>query len=218
MAPSQEGLSSNANFSRFQPTFDRELIDNFLTIKITEGRRSKAPKGSVVVAADKGWLRLVWSYAVKRYLMTLGMPDNQTNRAIAETKAGIIYRDIITDNFDPTLEKYKPQTATKIESVSVVGLFEQWLKYKAKQVEKRSLEKQQSFAGHLRQFFKNNNAVLISEDEAFKFRDWLLKRNEPITVRERITWLQSCWEWGIKQKLLVGNNPWNEVKVRVAPT
>jgi integrase len=86
-----------------------------------------------------------------------------------------------------------------------VGLFEHWLDYKAKQVEKRSLEKQQSFAGHLRQFFKTKDAVLISEDETFKFRDWLLKRNKPITVRERIDWLRSYWKWGIKRKLLVSD-------------
>jgi hypothetical protein len=39
------------------------------------------------------------------------MPDDKTNRVTAETKARIIYRDIISDNFDPTLEKYKPQAS-----------------------------------------------------------------------------------------------------------
>jgi integrase len=81
------------------------MIDGFLAIGMTKSRLSKAPKGSVVVAADKGWLRLVWSYAGKPYLMMLGMPDSQTNRAIAATKAGMIYRDIITGNFDLTPEK-----------------------------------------------------------------------------------------------------------------
>jgi integrase len=63
--------------------------------------------------------------------MALGMPDDKTNRVIAETKARIIYRDIISDNFDPTLEKYKPQASIQAEGIKVVELFEKWLSYKA---------------------------------------------------------------------------------------
>lgn len=214
---SQEGLPNNANHSQSQPFFDRELIDSFSSIHVAEDKRNKALKGSVVVGADKGWLRLVWTFAGKRYFMAMGLPDTKTNRAIAEAKAKIIYRDIISDNFDPTLEKYKPQPATRANAVLVVELFEKWLSHKAKQVEELSLEKMRSFTGHLEQFFRRKDAALLSEDDAFKFRDWLLKRNAPITVRERIGWLRSCWKWAIRRTLVAGLNPWDEVKVKVAP-
>lgn len=185
---------------------------------MVEGKR-RSPKGSVAVSTDRGWLRLVWSYGGKRYVLALGLPDDQTNRAIAEAKAALIYRDIISDQFDLSLSKYKSlsQSQSQSQSITVGGLFEKWLKYKAKQVEAISLEKQQSFLGHLQQFFKKRDAILVNEEDAFTFRDWLLKQNKPITVRERIGWLRSCWKWGLKRKLVTGENPWNEVKVKVAP-
>jgi integrase len=197
------------------PKTDRELIDGFGVKKMAEKRRNS--KGAVAVGVDRGWLRLIWSYQGKRYTLALGLPDDQTNRAIAEAKAALIYRDIVSDHFDISLNKYKSLSQSESQSIAVVGLFEQWLKYKAKQVEAISLEKQRSFFGYLQQFFKNKNASLVSEEEAFGFRDWLLKRNKPITVRERIGWLRSCWRWALKRKLIVGENPWNDVQVKVPP-
>jgi integrase len=37
-----------------------------------------------------------------------------------------------------------------------------------------------------------------------------------VTVRERIVMMNACWEWAQKKKLVL-ENPWEEVKVSVAP-
>jgi integrase len=68
-------------------------------------------KGDVKVNSDKGWLRLVWTYQSKRYFLTLGLPDNKTNLKVAQSRATQIQMDIVSDNFDLTLAKYKPSPA-----------------------------------------------------------------------------------------------------------
>ena len=56
----------------------------------------------------------------------------------------------------------------------------------------------------------------VTEDDACQFRDWLLKRIAPVTVKERIGLLQASWQWGMK-KGKVKENPWLEVKLKVPP-
>ncbi|MEG4633858.1 phage integrase SAM-like domain-containing protein [Microcoleus sp. AR_TQ3_B6] len=71
---------------------------------------------------------------------------------------------------------------------------------------------------HVSAFFKNKSTISVSETVAEKFRDWLLSDRslEPVTVRERIVMMNACWEWAQKKKLVL-ENPWEEVKVSVAP-
>ena len=73
------------------------------------GRRIKAPKGSINIESDKGWLRLRFSCQSKRYAFALGLPDSKVNRKVAEQKAKQIELDILSGNFDSTLKKYKPE-------------------------------------------------------------------------------------------------------------
>lgn len=100
------------------------------------------------------------------------------------------------------------------DSVTVVGLFEQFTEFKRKQLDAASIDKYLGLIGHLKQAFREQRAAQITEDKAFQFRDRLLKTLAPITVRERLTMLRSCWQWGIKRKL-IQENPWVEVKVKV---
>ena len=67
----------------------------------------RAKKGSVSVGVDKGWLRLSWRVSGKRYYLTLGLPDDRVNRAIAQQKALAIEKDILYNEFDPTLDKFR---------------------------------------------------------------------------------------------------------------
>jgi hypothetical protein len=71
----------------------------------------KASKGSVQVKSSHGRLQLVFSHAGKRHYLSLGVPDTKTHRKVAEIKAGQIELDILSGNFDATLEKYKPESA-----------------------------------------------------------------------------------------------------------
>ncbi|PSB63830.1 site-specific integrase, partial [filamentous cyanobacterium CCP1] len=65
---------------------------------------------SVSIIVSRGWLQLRFSYGGKRHYISVGLRDTPTNRKIAEAKAKLIESDIIYERFDPTLEKYKPQT------------------------------------------------------------------------------------------------------------
>jgi integrase len=73
--------------------------------------RHKASKGSVKIKVSNDRLQLVFSYVGKRHYLSLGFPDRKTNRRLAEAKAHQIELDILSNNFDPTLAKYKPASA-----------------------------------------------------------------------------------------------------------
>ncbi|MEG4225900.1 tyrosine-type recombinase/integrase [Microcoleus sp. N9_B2] len=118
-------------------------------------------------------------------------------------------------NFDPSLAKYKPQ---KQESISVSDLFHQFIEYKRRKIEPATFAKYLGLQKHVSVFFNNKTTISVSENVAEKFRDWLLSDRslEPVTVRERIVMMNACWEWAQKKKLVL-ENPWEKVKVSVAP-
>ncbi|MBD2019179.1 tyrosine-type recombinase/integrase [Leptolyngbya sp. FACHB-36] len=168
----------------------------------------------VRVEAFKGWLRLRWSYDGKRHCLSLGFEDTPLARTVAEGRARTIEADILSGNFDRTLNKYKAadqQTA----AITVCKLFEKFIAYKRKtSIQQRSLEKYTGLLGHLEIFFKQRSAAAIAPEDAELFREWLLTRLEPVTTSERIGLLKACWQWGI-QRQLVTSNPWSGVRVRV---
>jgi len=72
-------------------------------------------------------------------------------------------------------------------------------------VEKRSLEKYQGLLNHLENFFKQQLVDSITTAKAAAFVEWLAKKLQPITMRERLVMLKSCWDWGISKQLAVEN-------------
>jgi integrase len=177
--------------------------------------KGKTQKGTVTVHSVKERLRLVWSFCGKRYFFALELQDSRANRAIAELKAKQIQRDIVNDLFDPTLEKYRAAYQRRVFGLSAVEVFEKYIAYKSKTLKRRSLEKYEFTLSHLRQFFRDEVAT---EGKCEKFKDWLSNRMEPITLKQRISFLKSAWVWGIEKKL-VSENPWIEPfrQVKVPP-
>ena len=171
-------------------------------------------KGTVRIEVFKNRLRLAWSWRGKRFWLYIGLPETFANRKAAEIKARQIELDIASENFDPSLVKYKPQQQ---QSLAVTELWEKFSDYKKRQIAKTTLTKYKGFGGQLTEFFKTKIAAIgITETAAEKFRDWLAKKLEPVTVRERIVMLNACWEWAIKRKLLT-ENPWADIKIVVPP-
>lgn len=68
-------------------------------------------KGQVKIEAVSERLRLRWSHNGKRHCLSLGLPDNKVNQSSALLKAKQIELDMVSGNFDATLEKYKPAKA-----------------------------------------------------------------------------------------------------------
>jgi len=145
----QEASPNLADPRQLEPEIGIHLAYELGGLRVSEPGRKKASKGSVAVVAFKGWLRLRWSYAGKRYTLSMGLPEGKVNRVVAESKAKLIERDLLTETFDPTLAKYKIQPLAS-NGIVVVELFEKFIEYKRKQVEPQTLEKYFGLQSHLR--------------------------------------------------------------------
>lgn len=185
-------------------------------------QRSRGRKGTVTLEClpDRG-LRLRWRFEGKRFVLALGMPDSKVNRQVAQAKATQLELDMASGNFDPSLSKYKPQGGTaKSAPMTVVGLFEGFMAFKAKTVQENTLAGYRSALKYLRQFFgEQRSAQRVGSAEAEEFVGWFLKQD--LSMETRRTWLtfvNACWQWGMKQNHLEAN-PWKDLMpmVKVPP-
>jgi len=172
----------------------------------------RTPKGKVKVESFKGRLRLCWSWQGRRFFLYVGLPDTQINRKAAAGTANQIELDIASNNFDPSLIKYKPE---RQKAISVLELYDKFLAWKKPRIATGTLTKYEGLRSHLALYFVKKSAML-SDRDAEKFKDYLVERLELITVRERLVMISACWDWGVKKKLVL-ENPWKEVKVSVPP-
>ncbi len=179
------------------------------------------PKGTVNVEVFNSRLRLAWSWQGKRFWLYIGLPDTTANRKVAEIKARTIELDIASNNFDPSLTKYKPE---KQASISVSELFVSFTEHKKRTISIATFAKYTAFQKHVSEFFRNpsttlragKNAITVTENVAENFREYLSQKLEPVTVRERIVMMNACWKWAFKKKL-VTENPWADIKTSVPP-
>ena len=101
----------------------------------------KSPKGSVSILSSNNRLQLRFRFAGKRHYVSLGLPDTEVNRKLASMKAQQIELDILSGNFDESLEKYKPQSAfsttemdiTPTVTPNLAFLWERFIEYKQPQ-------------------------------------------------------------------------------------
>lgn len=179
---------------------------------MTTGQK-RAAKGNISIGTDRGWLRLRWRHQQKRYSLTLGLPDTEVNRRLAQAKADIIKADILAGQFDSSLIRYQVEQSAEL---SVSELFQRFTEWKRRQIGKRSLDKYLGLQGHIETFFKTRRVDALTEDRALDFRDWLTGQLAASTARERIGMLRSCWTWAIGRKLAT-ENPWENVRVKAPP-
>jgi integrase len=176
----------------------------------------------VHVEVRNGWLKLRWSHQGRRYDLALGLPDGSLNRQIAERKASEIEIDITTENFDPTLNKYRPEPQSQPSGLSVAELFQKFMTHKSREVYPQTLIKYDATLKSLREFFKESAATSVTPERAEEFRAWFAARinpstqqpNSPATVKERITLIGACWDWAIAENLLP-TNPWPSMARRI---
>lgn len=181
-------------------------------------RGRKASRGSVQIRVVKGRLHLVWSTLGQRYFLSMGMDDTPLARKVAEAKASLIEADIISGNFDASLDKYKPDEQKK-SALTVPNLVDDFLKHKAKHVSNRTMEKYRAFGSHFQRFFRHRSVLDVDSAQADKFRVALLADSlNPTTVKSILGFGQSCWDWAIA-KDLAQESPWQAVQklVKVPP-
>ena len=174
----------------------------------------KSRKGTVVVFADNGCLRLRWRYQGKRKSMSIGLADTVVNRTVASRLAGQIQLDIAAGNYDPSLKRYKPQVDNS-STMTILELFERFKEIKSKQTSKRTLEKYQAALNYLEQFYKNNAIASVDEKSVEKFYDWLtVQKLAEITLKERLSCIREVWAWAV-EKDFIQVNPWESIPNRV---
>jgi integrase len=164
-------------------------------------------------------LRLRWLYQGKRYTMACGVNDDANGRAIAKLKAAQIEKDLINENFDPTLLKYKPRILDKTATeLSCPELFDRWLR--AMTIEKAlspgSLRRYQGCGYHLRRSL-NIRADQVTPTKAANFTSVLLESVCNRTAKEYLWMLKSCWDWAKGKYHIAEENPWLSQVAKVKP-
>jgi len=132
-------------------------------------------KVKVKVESFKGWLRLRWSCAGERYSLALGLPDSKVNRTVAAGKAAVIEGDLATENFDPSLTKYRPKRQTAESSLSILELLERFTEVKKRKILSRTLSKFRALHEPINQFFGSKPAAVVDDDLADQFRVYLVQ-------------------------------------------
>jgi len=162
--------------------------------------------GSIAVIVSNSRLQLRFSYGGKRHYLSTGFSDTKEGRKAAEARARQIELDITSDNFDPSLAKYKPQSAlTTIAPISTpsLNLLELWDRYsefKATQVEATTLKL--NFDRVKSHISKLPTKTL---ENAITIRDYLLANNSTYTAKRVLIQLCACCKWGVKSRLIFDN-------------
>jgi integrase len=169
-------------------------------------KNPKTPAGQPVIKVNHGRIQIVLTYRGVRKYLSLGLPDSKSNRLYAEAKKSQIVSDLINDNFDPTLDKYrrdalKPDPEIQPhDDISIAQLWEQYTNYKRPQLAPSTIAKD-----------FDRVAVFITKfpvstlDGAVAVRDYLNSTTTPNATKRVLTQLNACCAWAVKSKLIAVN-------------
>ncbi|GFE70052.1 tyrosine-type recombinase/integrase [Chroococcus sp. FPU101] len=172
-------------------------------------KRRKTSKGDVSVQVDKDRLRLYWRFQGKPCFLYLGLPDSKINRSVAQAKAHQITIDLATGNYDPTLEKYLPQSVYSPNKSTIWELYEKFWAWKSKT---ESITTQRS-SGNYRYAIKlvlryqkvDDLAVSgVSQDFVYGFVKWAKTKISHATLTTYLCLLKAIWDYA-----KLNPNPWN---------
>jgi len=176
---------------------------------------ARTPKGEVTILNKDGWIQLRWRYQGKRCYLSPGLRYDPINLQVAQQKAAQIRLDMASGNYDQSRRKYKSESPQQHQSIGAVELFQRFIDWKVKRVDKRTLEKYHGLLTWLKEFFGERPATV---EDASSFMEWLRENLAPVTAKERLGLLKAGWDWGIQNQLLLNEeNVWQELEVRQSP-
>ncbi|MGD1703148.1 tyrosine-type recombinase/integrase [Dapis sp. BLCC M229] len=190
------------------------------------------PRGIARLDSCEGRLRVRFPRKLfgKDKTLYLGLPDLPKYRAIAEVKVEAINTDIALGQFDFTLERYRPQQNKLLQMPSVdklhhhkieeaksqISLVELWDKFYDYGLPKWKESTQVYLETTVRRWLEKATAEVKTADNAVELRSFLLSHTSESMAKRVLIWINAAFNWGLKQKLVFGNNPYegmsNELK------
>lgn len=168
-------------------------------------KKPKTPAGQPVIKVNHGRLQIVLTYRGVRKYLSLGLPDSKSNLLYAEMVKSRISSDLINDNFDPTLDKYrreahKPDERKPDNDISIAQLWEQYTNYKRHHLAPSTIAKDfDRVSNHISKF------PATTLDEAVAVRDYLNSTTTPNATKRVLTQLNACCAWAMDSKLIAVN-------------
>lgn len=174
----------------------------------------KTSKGSVGIESFQGRLRLRLPrqlYSGKQKYLTLGLADTPENRKEAGSRAWTIEKDIQANNFDSTLNKYRPQTYLALVNVeeapqkalTLAELWDKYTQFKSTQLEKTTILRDYGKIQKRLQKLPTKNF-----NNAVEIRDYLREAYSAEVAKRTLKQFNACCNWAVSAKLIV-SNPFN---------
>ena len=169
-------------------------------------KKPKTPAGQPVIKVNHGRLQIVITYRGVRKYHSLGLPDSKQNQVYAEMVKSRIASDLLNDNFDPTLDKYKrealkPDSEHKTDDdITIAQLWEAYTDYKRPQLAPSTIAKDfDRVANHIAKF------PVTTLEGAVAVRDYLNSNTTPNATKRVLTQLTACCAWAVDSKLIAVN-------------
>jgi integrase len=184
-------------------------------------RRRRADNGSITVENFNLRARLRWTHNEKQYCLALGMDYTKQAVAVGESIGARIRLDILANDFDYTLSRYKallphskpvePQKVVE-DSNTLADVFERFIAFKSKQLYHRSINQYQTLLKHLSKSGLGNVRITkLDTPTANKIVEYLAQDITPATLRARISKLSACLSWaGVDDS----KNPFKKVDIK----
>jgi integrase len=178
----------------------------------TKDMQRKAFKGSVQIKSSNDRLQLVFSYGGKRRYLSLGMRDTTLNRRVAEMTANQIELDLLSGNFDDSLNKYRREPLASPEEITPIltpiavpvltphQIWERYNTYKASDL-KETTKHYHAVLGRLFEQLDGTVSVL----EPLKVKASLEKLTTVYQTKRCLMQLSAACKWAKKFGLLAEN-------------
>jgi integrase len=134
----------------------------------------------------------------ERKFLSLGLKDNEIDRADAEMKAALIRSDILKGKFDESLARYSPESkrSKQENSESISELWNFYVNYKSVKLKESTVNYMRSGLGKL-----IHDCPHQSVNAALLIRNWLLEQTTSSMVKRILTHLNAAINWAIQNKL-----------------
>ena len=162
-------------------------------------------KSKVKVAIDRGKIKLRWTLQGQRISLSPGLnADDEVHMQTAEGIARQIELDILSGNYDPSKEKYRPGSSIELPKIDktplIPELWRQYVEFKSKQVQQTTVKK---YYGPMSRTFERMPDQHLGD--AIKVRNWLAKEKSTNTLKHCLTQLSACCKWAVKSQIIESN-------------